>query len=104
MTRKTTLFPGVLPISGISSTALAEWTGKGEPGGSFASGNSDHDALNAALDLNPHMISVITPKFPINARRSALPLSSVPPDPAIHHRVATHRTVGNAPTYWATTQ
>lgn len=51
MSRKTTLFPGVLAISGISSIALAEWTGKREPGGSFASGNSDHDALNAALDL-----------------------------------------------------
>lgn len=51
MIRKTILFLGVLAISGISSAALAEWTGKGELGGSFASGNSDHDALNAALEL-----------------------------------------------------
>lgn len=34
-----------------SGTALAEWKGKGEVGGSFASGNSENEALNAALEF-----------------------------------------------------
>jgi putative salt-induced outer membrane protein len=38
-------------MSGMSSTALADWTGKGELGGSFASGNSENEALNATLEL-----------------------------------------------------
>jgi putative salt-induced outer membrane protein len=42
---------GLLAVaaSGFSSAALADWTGKGELGGSFASGNSENEAVNAAL-------------------------------------------------------
>ena len=45
---------GLLAVatSGFSSVALADWTGKGELGGSFASGNSENEAINAALALN----------------------------------------------------
>jgi len=45
---------GLLAVatSGFSSAALADWTGKGELGGSFASGNSENEAVNAALALN----------------------------------------------------
>jgi putative salt-induced outer membrane protein len=35
----------------MSNTALADWTGKGELGGSFASGNSENEAVNAALEM-----------------------------------------------------
>jgi len=38
-------------LTGMSSAALADWTGKGELGGSFASGNSDNEAVNAALEI-----------------------------------------------------
>jgi putative salt-induced outer membrane protein len=36
-------------LAGASGSALAEWTGKGELGGSFASGNSENESLNVAL-------------------------------------------------------
>jgi len=38
-------------LYGTSSAALAEWSGKGELGGSFASGNSETEAVNAALEV-----------------------------------------------------
>jgi len=38
-------------LYGTSSAALADWTGKGELGGSFASGNSENEAINAALEV-----------------------------------------------------
>jgi len=40
-----------LVACGISSPAAADWTGKGELGGSFASGNSENEAVNAALEM-----------------------------------------------------
>ena len=45
---------GLLAVatSAFSNAALADWTGKGELGGSFASGNSENEAVNAALALN----------------------------------------------------
>jgi len=39
-------------LYGTSSAALAEWSGKGELGGSFASGNSETEAVNAALEVS----------------------------------------------------
>jgi putative salt-induced outer membrane protein len=51
MTRKRILGLLVLAMSGTSGTALADWTGKGELGGSFASGNSENEALNATLEV-----------------------------------------------------
>jgi putative salt-induced outer membrane protein len=38
-------------LCAMSGTALADWTGKGELGGSFASGNSENEAVNAALEV-----------------------------------------------------
>ena len=38
-------------LTAASGTALAEWKGKGELGGSFASGNSENEAANAALEV-----------------------------------------------------
>jgi len=38
-------------LCAASSPALAEWKGKAELGGSFASGNSENEALNAALEV-----------------------------------------------------
>jgi len=38
-------------MSGVSGTALADWTAKGELGGSFASGNSENEAVTAALEM-----------------------------------------------------
>jgi len=38
-------------LYGTSGAALADWTGKGEIGGSFASGNSENEAVNAALQV-----------------------------------------------------
>jgi putative salt-induced outer membrane protein len=38
-------------LTGTSGKALADWTGKGELGGSFASGNSENEAVNAALEM-----------------------------------------------------
>ena len=38
-------------LAGTSGPALADWTGKGELGGSFASGNSDNEAVNATLEV-----------------------------------------------------
>jgi putative salt-induced outer membrane protein len=35
----------------MSGTALAEWKGKGELGASFASGNSENESANAALEV-----------------------------------------------------
>ena len=40
-----------LAACGTSNSALADWTGKGELGGSFASGNSENEAVNAALEM-----------------------------------------------------
>ena len=38
-------------LTGTSGKALADWTGKGELGGSFASGNSENEAVNGALEM-----------------------------------------------------
>ena len=51
MTRKTVLGLVALAMSGMSGAAMADWTGKGELGGSFASGNSENEAINAALEV-----------------------------------------------------
>jgi putative salt-induced outer membrane protein len=47
------MFVGLLAVamSGMSSAALADWTGKGELGASFASGNSENESANAALEV-----------------------------------------------------
>jgi putative salt-induced outer membrane protein len=40
---------------GMTGTAVADWTGKGELGASFASGNSENESVNAALEVkNTH--------------------------------------------------
>jgi putative salt-induced outer membrane protein len=36
----------------VHGVALAQWTGRGELGASFASGNSDNESANAALELS----------------------------------------------------
>jgi len=41
----------VLAFSGVNAPALADWTGKGELGASFASGNSENESVTAALEL-----------------------------------------------------
>ena len=48
-----TLVLGLVAVAmaGTSGTALADWTAKGELGGSFASGNSENEAVNAALEM-----------------------------------------------------
>lgn len=51
MTNKAVLGVVAVAMSGISGTALADWTAKGELGGSFASGNSENEAVNAALEV-----------------------------------------------------
>jgi len=51
MQRKLVLGLVAVAMSGMSSAALADWTGKGELGGSFASGNSENEAVNAALEM-----------------------------------------------------
>lgn len=50
---KRTMMTGLVAIAmtGMSSAALADWTAKGELGGSFASGNSENEAVNAALEV-----------------------------------------------------
>jgi putative salt-induced outer membrane protein len=52
MTRKMILAVLALAASGMSPAAMADWTGKGELGGSMASGNSENEAVNAALELS----------------------------------------------------
>jgi len=51
MTRR--LVSGLLGVAlcATSGTALAEWTGKGEVGASFASGNTENESANAALEV-----------------------------------------------------
>jgi len=49
MTRKLVVGLVAVAMSGMSSAALADWNTKGEIGGSFASGNSETEAVNAAL-------------------------------------------------------
>jgi putative salt-induced outer membrane protein len=44
------LVVGITLLS-VSGSALAEWTGKGELGASFASGNSENESANGALVL-----------------------------------------------------
>jgi putative salt-induced outer membrane protein len=41
----------VVALCGASSPALADWTGKGELGASFASGNSENESVNAVLGV-----------------------------------------------------
>jgi putative salt-induced outer membrane protein YdiY len=36
---------------GVSCDGLADWTGKGEIGASLASGNSENESANAALEV-----------------------------------------------------
>ena len=58
---KRTLVLGMVAVAltGASGTALADWTGKGELGGSFASGNSETEAVNAAVAADgPTLIEV----------------------------------------------
>ncbi len=40
-----------LALAGTSPAALADWSGKGELGASFASGNSENESVNAALEV-----------------------------------------------------
>jgi len=40
-----------LALYGTSGPALADWSGKGELGASFASGNSENESANAALEV-----------------------------------------------------
>ena len=51
MTRQ--MFAGILiaALAGASAPALADWSGKGELGASFASGNSENESVNAALQM-----------------------------------------------------
>lgn len=51
MTRDIVVGLAAVAISGMSSTALADWTANGELGGSYASGNNENQALNAALGV-----------------------------------------------------
>ena len=51
MKRTLVLGLAAIALTGTSGTALADWTGKGELGGSFASGNSETEAVNAALEM-----------------------------------------------------
>jgi len=51
MMRKGILGLLALAAGTISNPAMADWTGKGELGGSFASGNSENEAVNAALEM-----------------------------------------------------
>jgi len=51
MTKNLVLGLVAVAMTGTSSAALADWTGKGELGGSFASGNSENEAVNAALEM-----------------------------------------------------
>jgi len=41
----------VLALCGAAAPALADWTGKGNVGASFATGNSENQAASAALEL-----------------------------------------------------
>lgn len=41
----------LVALCGASGTALADWTAKGEVGASFASGNSENESANAALEV-----------------------------------------------------
>jgi len=51
MTRQ--IFAGILiaALAGASTPAMADWSGKGELGASFASGNSENESVNAALEM-----------------------------------------------------
>ena len=40
-----------IALCGVSCNALADWTGKGEIGASLASGNSENESANAALEV-----------------------------------------------------
>ena len=40
-----------LALCGVATPALADWTGKGNVGASFATGNSENQAASAALEL-----------------------------------------------------
>lgn len=51
MASKLVLGLAAVAMSGVSGAAMADWTAKGELGGSFASGNSENEAVNAALEL-----------------------------------------------------
>ena len=41
----------LIALCGVSGNALADWKGKGELGASLASGNSENEAANAALEV-----------------------------------------------------
>jgi putative salt-induced outer membrane protein len=41
----------LIALCGVSGNALADWTGKDELGASFASGNSENESANAALEV-----------------------------------------------------
>jgi putative salt-induced outer membrane protein len=51
MTRIVLAVPAALILCSVSATALADWTGKGELGASFATGNSENESANAALEV-----------------------------------------------------
>jgi hypothetical protein len=40
-----------LALCSMSGAALADWTAKGEVGASFATGNSENESANAALEV-----------------------------------------------------
>ena len=45
----------LVALCGVSGSALADWKGKGELGASIASGNSESESANAALEVkNTH--------------------------------------------------
>jgi putative salt-induced outer membrane protein len=50
MTRATQLCTA-LALGAVAMPAMAEWTGKGNIGASFASGNSENQAISAALEM-----------------------------------------------------
>ena len=41
----------LIALCGVSGNALADWKGKGELGASLASGNSENESANAALEV-----------------------------------------------------
>jgi len=51
MNRNVLSVPAMLVLCSISGTALADWTAKGELGASFATGNSENESANAALEV-----------------------------------------------------
>jgi putative salt-induced outer membrane protein len=51
MIRRAVLACSTVALLAVSGTASAEWKGKGELGASFASGNSENESVNAAIEM-----------------------------------------------------